>query len=88
MHTTKDRIGFGDDDVLWRVESYLGSKHFPAFRALKVMVNKGVVTISGKVDNFHERQVALNCCRRVAGVRNLIDQIQVMTGTAKTHQEV
>lgn len=83
MRTTTDRIGFGDDDVLWRVESYLGSKHFPAFRALKVMVNQGVVTISGKVENFHERQVALNCCRRVAGVRKLIDNIQVMAASGK-----
>lgn len=80
MHTTSNQIGFGDADVLWRVESYLDSKHFTGFRDLNVEVNDGIVTISGKVDNFHERQVALNSCRRVAGVLQLIDEIQVEVG--------
>jgi osmotically-inducible protein OsmY len=77
MRTTPNRIGFGDEDVLWRVQSYLCSKQFPVFRDLQVQVHRGEVTITGKVDSFHERQVALNCCRRVAGVLKLIDQIEV-----------
>ena len=77
MATTSHQIRFGDKDILWRVESYLCSKHFPAFRNLQIDVLNGIVTVSGNVDNFHERQVALNSCRRVAGVLQLIDEIEV-----------
>lgn len=84
MQITENRIGFGDEDVLWRVESYLESKHFPAFRGLHVSVQQGVVTITGQVKNYHERQVALNCCLRVAGVLELVDQIQVTSNVQET----
>ncbi|MDG2013445.1 MAG: BON domain-containing protein [Pirellulaceae bacterium] len=84
MQLTQNRIGFGDEDVLWRVESYLESKHFAAFRNLHVVVDQGVVTIAGQVSNYHERQVALNCCLRVAGVLELVDQIRVTAGGERT----
>ncbi len=83
MRTTPDRIGFNDDDVLWRVESYLGSRHIPTFRNLVVHVHRGTVTLSGRVENYHQRQVALNSCRRVAGVLKLVDQIEVVPGCGK-----
>ena len=77
MHKNPTHVGFVDQDVLSRVESYLDSRHFRGFRDLHVEVTSGIVTISGKVDNFHERQVAVNSCRRVAGVMELVDEIEV-----------
>ncbi len=71
------RFGFSDADVGQRVCSYLNSKHFPRFRDLTVEVARGVVTLTGRLDSFHERQVALNSCRRVAGVLELVDAITV-----------
>ncbi len=79
MHVSNRRIDFFDDDVQWRVESYLGRQHFPGIRGLEVQVDDGVVTVTGQVDNFHQRQVAVNACRRVAGVLKLVDEIQVLT---------
>ena len=77
MQMTFNRVGFSDQDVLGRVESYLGSKDFLSFRHLDVQVSQGVVTLSGVVQNVHERQVALNSCMRVAGVLELVDQVRV-----------
>ncbi len=66
-----------DEDILGRVMAYLNTRHFPAFRELDVEVAQGSVTVSGILPSFHEKQVALNSCQRVAGVVQLIDEISV-----------
>jgi osmotically-inducible protein OsmY len=71
------RIGYSDDDIGRRVSSLLMSQHFPAFRRLRVDVHNGVVTLSGKVYSYYEKQVAITSCGNVAGVLSLIDQIDV-----------
>ena len=75
--TDRIRFDYSDDDVRERVASFLMSRHFPAFRELDVDVRHGEVTLSGDVCSYHEKQVALNACRRVAGVLALIDEITV-----------
>ena len=71
------RIDYPDDDLRDRIQSYLSSRHFPAFRELEVEVDNGTVTLSGKVDSYYEKQVALNCCGRVAGVLQTVDDVEV-----------
>ena len=66
-----------DKDLQHRVASYLGSRHFPAFRDLQVDVDHGAVTVSGRLSTYYEKQVAINACRRVAGVLQLVDDISV-----------
>ena len=71
------RVDFPDQDVEQRVRTFLNSRHFPAFRRLQVDVENGSVRLSGNLTTFYEKQVALNSCRRVAGVLQLIDEIGV-----------
>ena len=71
------RIDYADEDVQQRVSRFLTSRHFPTFRNLVVDVEHGAVTLSGQVDSYYEKQVALNSCQRVAGVLALIDDIDV-----------
>ncbi len=71
------RVDFCDADVEQRVRTFLNSRHFPAFRRLKVDVENGSVRLSGILTTFYEKQVALNSCQRVAGVLHLIDEIGV-----------
>lgn len=66
-----------DRDLERRVVSYLGRQHFPGLRALEVEANQGVVTIRGCVNSFHERQLCIHCCQRVAGVVRLVDHVEV-----------
>jgi osmotically-inducible protein OsmY len=35
------------------------------------------VTVAGKVRSFYDRQLAVACARRVAGVQQVVDRLQV-----------
>jgi len=64
-------------DVHQRVSKFLHSRHFPAFRNFEIEVDRGAVTLTGKVQSYYEKQIALNSCQNVAGVVSLIDEIVV-----------
>lgn len=71
------RVDYPDHDVCTRVKNFLSTRHYPTFRDLKVEVDNGVVTLTGSVNSFYEKQVALNACQHVAGVLSLVDQVTV-----------
>jgi osmotically-inducible protein OsmY len=66
-----------DLDLERRVLNFLAGRFLPALRRLAIESEGGVVTVRGQVSSFYEKQVALHCCRRVAGVRDLIDAVDV-----------
>jgi osmotically-inducible protein OsmY len=63
--------------VCQRVRLYLlhsGHQHLPN---LDVRSRWGVVCLRGTVPSYYARQLAIACARRVAGVREIDDQIVV-----------
>jgi osmotically-inducible protein OsmY len=60
-----------------RVRSFLDDAHMPGLRHLTVVVRNGVVTLSGQVRTYYERQLGCMRTRRVAGVVKLVDRINV-----------
>ena len=66
-----------DYDLERRTMNFLVARHRPALRQLEVEARNGVVTLRGRVGSFYEKQLALHCCLRVAGVLKLIDAIDV-----------
>lgn len=66
-----------ESDLQRRVVGYLATKHLASLRRLEVVTQGATVTLRGCVDSFYEKQVALHCCRRVAGVRGLVDDLVV-----------
>ena len=66
-----------DAELRRRIVGYLATKHLPNLRRLSVNAAGGKVTLRGRVDSFHEKQVAIHSCRRVAGVRDLVDNVEV-----------
>ena len=66
-----------DLDLERRVLGFLAGRFIPALRRLAIEAEGGVVTVRGQVSSFYEKQVALHCCQRVAGVRELIDAVDV-----------
>ncbi len=66
-----------DSDLERRIAAYLASRSFLSFRRLKVSARDGVVTLAGRLSSFHEKQVARESCRRVAGVLRVVDAIHV-----------
>ena len=77
MQVAKVRIEDSNAAVRQRVSSFLQSRHFPAFRNFKIEVDQGEVTLTGKVQSYYEKQIAMTSCQNVAGVVTLIDEIVV-----------
>lgn len=64
-------------DLLRQIQTYLHGQHLAPLHNLTVEVAGDAVLIAGDVDTFYERQVAIECCKRVAGVRRVLDHIRV-----------
>jgi len=67
-----------DVDLERRVRNYLVGRHLPGLRRIEVEAQDGVVTITGRVHTYYEKQLCLACCARVAGVLQLVDQVKVV----------
>jgi osmotically-inducible protein OsmY len=66
-----------DHDLEHRLQSELASNRRPALKRLQVQVVHGIVTIRGCVRSYYERQLAVQCCRHVPGVRQMVDALEV-----------
>ena len=67
-----------DHDLRRRVINFLHQRHVPSLRGIEVDVRDGVVTMRGEVASFYHKQLCLNCCQRVAGVVETVDEIEVV----------
>ena len=68
-----------DRELERRVTNYLLGHKMPALRHIEVESDNGTVTIRGRVSSFYQKQLCINCSRRVAGVVRLIDELTVLT---------
>jgi osmotically-inducible protein OsmY len=60
-----------------RVRSYLDGKGSGTFRAVRVAVHTGTVTLTGTVTSFYAKQIAQEFTRRVPGVVAVVNLIEV-----------
>ncbi|MBM3272794.1 BON domain-containing protein [Candidatus Kaiserbacteria bacterium] len=67
-----------DRDLLLRVKGFLHQRGYGPHRTLAITVERGVVLVRGRVPTYYLRQVAVECIRRVAGVNQFIDRIEVV----------
>ena len=76
--TTASECSIASDlELQRRVRNFLDGRNVPALRHITVAVSSGNVVLSGPVHTYYERQLAYNCCRRVAGVRQVVDNLFV-----------
>ena len=73
-----DEAPESDRELEHRVIGFLESKRVPALRYLEVKARSGVVTLTGRVYTFYEKQLCNQCCRRVPGVRQLVNEVDVI----------
>ncbi len=66
-----------DAELQRRVMAYLATRNFHSFRRLTVRAERGVVSLTGRLGSYYERQVAIQSARRVAGVTRILDHIAV-----------
>lgn len=71
-----------ESDLKRRVTNYLWTQSVPALRWLVVEADGQSVTLHGIVRTFYEKQLAVHCCQRVAGVGQVVDAIAVQGSTS------
>jgi hypothetical protein len=82
---TEEQLQIDDkalSDLCARIKQFLALQHFPSFRQLEVTMSDDTVILDGRVPSFHERQMAVVFCQRVAGVHNVVDRLLVSAGSA------
>ena len=67
-----------DRDLEQRVTNFLKSQRIPGSRTIQAQASQGVVTLRGMVSSFYHRQLCSHASHRVAGVRAVIDEINVV----------
>ena len=70
-----------DEHLAAKSRLFLANQPLAALRRLIISARNGLVTVDGTVGSYYERQLAVACVQRVAGVRRVIDHILVVLET-------
>jgi osmotically-inducible protein OsmY len=68
-----------DRDLQNRVSLFIQQRQLSRGAQLTVLAERGVVTLSGIVPTFHQRQLLHSLTRHVAGVVQVRDELDVQT---------
>lgn len=60
-----------------QIANQLAETNRASLRRLSVAVQDGEVTLRGSVGSFHEKQIAIQACRVLAGIERLVDAVEV-----------
>ena len=60
-----------------QIAGQLADSNRAGLRRLAVKVTAGSVTLRGRVATFYEKQLAIQTCRMLAGLKRLIDAVEV-----------
>ena len=59
------------------IATRLAATRRPSLQRLSIDVLAGQVTLRGSVGTFHEKQLAIQACRVLDGIEQLIDAVEV-----------
>jgi hypothetical protein len=76
--STNPSLDLADQDLKRRVALFLAGRHMLSLRHLEIDARGGTMTLTGRVGSFDEKQLSQQCCRRVAGVIELVDRVEVV----------
>ena len=72
-------VDFTEDELLARnVLNFVLGRIQPATNHVDVDADSGTVTVKGRVGSFYQKQLWLHGAQRVAGVRRVIDELDVV----------
>ena len=60
-----------------QIATQLAETRRPSLQRLSVDVEGGAVTLRGRVGSFYEKQIAIQACRVLSGIEQLIDAVEV-----------
>jgi len=76
LHQLPDSAA-ADRELLQRMKGFLHQRGYAPHRTLEISVERGVAMVQGRVPTFYLRQIAVECIKRVAGVTQVVDLIEV-----------
>ena len=68
-----------DYDLTRRVVNFLNTCGVQGLGALRVEADGGTVVMRGWLPSDYEKWLCIECCRRVGGVRKVVDEVGVET---------
>jgi osmotically-inducible protein OsmY len=77
MATMTLRLDPEQSDLARRVKNFLHTQSCVELQRVEVEVRNDIVVLRGKLESQYARQLADNCCRRVAGVRRVLNETTV-----------
>lgn len=75
-----------DRELQHRLASFLSQRGVPGANCIRLNVHGGVVAVSGKAPTKQAKWLCIECCRRVAGVIKIIDQLNGASPIRHTHR--
>ncbi len=75
-----------DDDLKTRLVNFLNSRAVPGRELVHLNVRSGTVVVRGPLKSAHAKWLCIECCRHVAGVIRLIDELVIDGPRPKTFQ--
>jgi DNA-binding response OmpR family regulator len=67
-----------DRELLQQVKSSLHQLGYRAIGTLEIQIERGTAVLQGRVPTFYLRQIAVECVKRLTGVTQIIDRIDVV----------
>lgn len=80
-------IQMHDDELRRRVIHFLVARGITHSAELQVTAARSVIVLRGQAGSEHEKLLALQCCRRVAGVVRVVDRLKVPPATSASVDE-
>jgi osmotically-inducible protein OsmY len=78
-----------EDELLARnVRNFILPRVYPTPSHVHVEAKRGVVKLTGRVGSFYYKQLWLNGAQRVAGVRRVIDEIDVVSNLQDSYRRM
>jgi osmotically-inducible protein OsmY len=71
------RIG-NDERLAHTVECAVRAAGVRVINRLTIVAREGSVTLQGRARTFYEKQLVLHAARRVPGVRQIVDELDVL----------
>ncbi|HRX77538.1 MAG TPA: BON domain-containing protein [Pirellulaceae bacterium] len=75
-----------DDDLKTRLVNFLHSRRVPGREFVRLNVHSGTVIVRGLLQSTHAKWLCIECCRHVAGVIKLVDELVIDAPRPGAHQ--
>ena len=66
-----------DAELERRIANFLYQRRVPGRECIQLNVYGGVVAVSGRIQTRYAKWLCVECCRRVAGVLRVIDNVKI-----------